>query len=316
VQVIQEYNKKIGTNYSVVEELEAYIKGTKPELEDKIETITDRINSKGKEISNLEIQNNNLKKPIGELEDIKDQCPVCKSPIDSDKRIELISDYTSQIETNKNKKDQLKGELKDLKSEKQILDVKQNNIRSVNIELLMEQLKDLEEGRKELMALKNNIKDLEVQVATLNEIDTMLNLKKKGLLEIKPRYERYLVAEGSLNSLGNPLELQSELLTIDGDENVLKEQVTSLIEATEGSVENLDSEIQYLEDLNQTYQQLLGAVDQKENLKNRSEQVNQNMEEEKVQLDKLVHEVNEVDYNDEIHRKIKNDLTLKNNEFS
>ena len=316
VQVIQEYNKKIGTNYSVVEELEAYIKGTKPELEDKIETITDRINSIGKEISNLEIQNNNLKKPIGELEDIKDQCPVCKSPIDSDKRIELISDYTSQIETNKNKKDQLKGELKDLKSEKQILDVKQNNIRSVNIELLMEQLKDLEEGRKELMALKNNIKDLEVQVATLNEIDTMLNLKKKGLLEIKPRYERYLVAEGSLNSLGNPLELQSELLTIDGDENVLKEQVTSLIEATEGSVENLDSEIQYLEDLNQTYQQLLGAVDQKENLKNRSEQVNQNMEEEKVQLDKLVHEVNEVDYNDEIHRKIKNDLTLKNNEFS
>jgi exonuclease SbcC len=316
VKVIQEYNNKIGTNYSVVEELEAYIKTTKPEIAGKIETLTVKIINIEKEISNLEIQNNNLTKPIGELENIKDQCPVCKSPIDSDKRIELISDYTSQIETNGNRIDQLKAELKDLKSEKQILDLKLKNIQSVNIELLMEQLKNLEEGRKELMALKSSIKEFEEQISTLDEIDNLLNLKKKGLQEIKPKYERYLVAEGSLNSLGNPNELHTELLTIEDDENVLKEQVTSLIEATEGSVENLDSEIQYLEDLNQTYQQLSGAVDQKENLMNRSEQVNQNLEEEKVKLDKLVHDVNEVDYNEEIHRKIKNDLTLKNSEFS
>ena len=316
VKVIQEYNKKIGTNYSVVEELESYIKTTKPELAGKIENITVKINNIEKEISSLEIQNNNLTKPIGELENIKDQCPVCKSPIDSDKRIELINDYTSQIETNRNRMDQLKDELKDLKSEKQILDLKLKNIQSVNIELLMEQLKNLEEGRKELMTLKNSIKEFEGQISTLDDIDNLLNLKKKGLLEIKPRYERYLVAEGSLNSLGNPNELQDELLTIEDDENILKEQVTSLIEATEGSVENLDNEIQYLEDLNQTYQQLSGAIDQKENLMNRSEQVNQDLEEEKVKLDKLVHDINEVDYNEENHRKIKNDLTLKNSEFS
>ncbi len=103
VKVIQEYNKKIGTNYGVVEELEAYIKLTIPELTDKIETITNKINNIEKEISNLEIQNNNLKKPIGELENVKDQCPVCKSPIGSDKRIELITDYNYQIETNKNR---------------------------------------------------------------------------------------------------------------------------------------------------------------------------------------------------------------------
>ena len=82
--------------------------------------------------------------------------------------------------------------MKDLQSEKQILNVKQSNIQSVNIELLMEQFKNLEEGRKELMALKNNIKEMEVQVSTLTEIDDELNHKKKEILEIKPRYERYL----------------------------------------------------------------------------------------------------------------------------
>ena len=119
-----------------------------------------------------------------------------------------------------------------------------------------------------------------------------------------------------MNSLGNPIELQGELVIVEDDENILKEQISSLIEATEGSVENLDSEIQYLEDLNQTYQQLSGAVDQKDNLINRIEQVNQNLQEEKVQLDKYVLEVNEVDYNEENHRMIKDNLKLKNDEFS
>ncbi len=132
------------------------------------------------------------------------------------------------------------------------------------------------------MDLRNKIKELEEQVSTLTEIDTVLNLKKRDLQEIKPKYERYLVAEGSLNSLGNPIELEKELLTVQDDETVLKEQVTSLIEATEGSVENLDSEILYLEDLSQTYQQLSGAVEQKENIINRIEQVNQNLEDEKA----------------------------------
>ncbi len=316
VKVIQKYNNKIGTKYSVVEELEAYIKTSKPEITGKIEIITGKIYDIEKEISNLEIQNNNIKKPIGELENVQDQCPVCKSPIDSDKRTELITDYTSQIETNRNRMEKLESELKVLRAKKQILDEKQNNIQSVNIELLMEQLKNLEEGRKELIALKNKIKESEVQVSTLDEIDGMLNLKKKELAEIKPRYERYLGAEGSLNSLGNPIELQGELEKVEDDENILKEQISSLIEATEGSVENLDSEIQYLEDLNQTYQQLSGAVDQKDNLINRIEQVDQNLQEEKMHLDKYVHEVNEVDYNEDNHRRIKEDLKLKNDEFS
>jgi len=52
VKVIQEYNNKIGTNYSVVEELEAYIKTTKPEIAGKIETLTVKIINIEKEISN------------------------------------------------------------------------------------------------------------------------------------------------------------------------------------------------------------------------------------------------------------------------
>jgi DNA repair protein SbcC/Rad50 len=316
VKVINDYNNKIGTSYSVVEELETYIKSKKPELADKIETITVKINSIGNELSNLEIQNKNLIKPIDELENIKNQCPICKSPINSDKRDELINDYNSQVETNKNRMVQLKHEQEKLRSEKQIMDMEQNNIRSVNIELLMEQLKNLEEGSKELMALKNKVKSLEDRVTSLNEIDGLLNQKKKELLEIKPGYESYLIAEGLLESIGNPIEIGEELEKIQDDEAVTKEQVTCLIEATGGSVEDLDREIEYLDKLNQTYQQLSGAIQQKEDLIIRMEQVTQNLEAEKQQLERYVHDVNEVNYKEEIHKKIKDDLKIKNEELS
>jgi exonuclease SbcC len=316
VKVINEYNKKIGTDYSVVEELESYIKSNKPLLANKIEIVINKINDFNKELSNLKHQNINLKKPIGELENVKDKCPICKSSINSDKRSELIHDYTSQIDSNNNRMKELENELRTVKSEKQKLEVQQNNIQFVNIELLMEQLNNMEEGRKELMTLKNNIKELEDKVTSLEEIDKLLILKKTGLKEIKPKYEKYLFAEGSLDPLGDLQKQNTELLSLLSKEDVLKEKISCLIDATGGSVENLDSEIKHLEQLNETYQKLLGAVDQKKDLIIRIEQVSQSWEYEKEQLEKFVHYVTELNYNEEFHLKTKNDLRIKNNELS
>ncbi len=115
------------------------------------------------------MQNKELIKPIGELENVKDKCPVCKSEIDSNKRMELIKEYSSQIEINENRIIQLNNDLSGYKSEKDVIDDMLNNIQSVNIELLNEQLKNLEEGQKELIALKGNINELEEKVSVLDQ---------------------------------------------------------------------------------------------------------------------------------------------------
>lgn len=316
VKVIREYNNSLGTEFSLVEELDSYLKSVKPELSQKIEILTDRITSIEKELSNLKIQNKAIIKPIVELENVKDRCPVCKSSIDSNKRKELIDDYESQIEFNENRIIQLNKDLKNIKSEKNVLDVQQSKIQSVNIELLMEQLKNLEEGRKELLNLKGTIKNLKDKVLALDQIDAELNGKKTALKEIKPKYEKYLVAEGSLNSMGDPQELGLELESLQGDEDVIKEQISGLIEVTGGSVENLDGEIKYLEGLSLKYQQLSGAVGQKAYLISRINEVNENLEEVGEQLKKLDQDVIEVDYNEKPHLKIKKDLEIKNRELS
>ena len=316
VNVIKKYNKSLGTEFSLVEEFETYLKSVKPELSQNMETLDNKIIVTETELSNLKMQNNELIKPIGALENVKDKCPVCKSEIDSNKRMELIKDYSSQIEVNENRIIQLNNDLTGYKSEKNVLDTQSSNIQTVNIELLKEQLKNLEEGQKELITLKGNINDLNDKVSALDQIDGKLNEKKESLKKIKPYYQKYLFAEGALNSIGNPGELLIELERIQVDEDVLKENISRLIEATGGSVENLESEIKYLEKLSMRYQQLSGAVAQKPSLMSRLKQVKENLEEENSEIEKLVNYANGIAYNEEIHLRIKKELGIKNLEFS
>ena len=316
VNVIKKYNKSLGTEFSLVEEFETYLKSVKPELSQNMETLDNKIIVTETELSNLKMQNNELIKPIGALENVKDKCPVCKSEIDSNKRMELIKDYSSQIEVNENRIIQLNNDLTGYKSDKNVLDAQFSDIQTVNIELLKEQLKNLEEGQKELITLKGNINDLNDKVSALDQIDGKLNEKKESLKKIKPYYQKYLFAEGALNSIGNPGELLIELERIQVDEDVLKENISRLIEATGGSVENLESEIKYLEKLSMRYQQLSGAVAQKPSLMSRLKQVKENLEEENSEIEKLVNYANGIAYNEEIHLRIKKELGIKNLEFS
>lgn len=312
VKVINEYNEALGTGFSLVEELETYLKSVKPDISNKIEILTGNINGLEKELSNLNLQNRELKKPIGDLENVKDKCPVCKSSIDSYKREELIDDYTSQIKLNEKRIIQLKSDLETTRSEKNTLDARLAEIHSVNIELLREQLKNLEDGRKELIAVKSDIKDLENRVSALNQIDERLKEKKELLKTIKPKYEEYLVAEGLLKSLGDPEELAMKRDEYQDDEDVLKEEISSLIEVTEGSVENLDDEIKYLEKLSERYQQLSGAVHQKTNLINRMNEITEGIKELNEQLERFEKDVNEIAYDKKLHIKLQKELEIKN----
>ena len=316
VRVITDYNKSLETEFSLVEELDSYLISVKPEISEKLNIITERINNIEKELSGLKTQNRALVKPIGELENVKDKCPVCKSSIDSNKRKELIDDYESQIKFNENQSLKYIEELEALKSEKASIEINQSKIQSVNIELLKEQLKNLKEGQSELLTFKSTLKDLNDKVSSLDKIDSDLNINKMILIEIKPKYEKYIVAEGSLNSIENSQELGLELDSLEGDEDIVKERISGLIEVTGGSVENLNGEIDYLEELSKKYQKLSGAVDQKEYLLNRIKELNENLDELLLQIEKLNNEINEVAYNEELHTQIKKDWNIKNNELS
>jgi exonuclease SbcC len=57
VNIIKKYNKSLGTEFSLVEELETYLRSVKPELSQKMEILDNQIIDTEKELSNLKMQN-------------------------------------------------------------------------------------------------------------------------------------------------------------------------------------------------------------------------------------------------------------------
>lgn len=308
VSLLKNANKVFGTDFSLIEELEKHIQSEKPKTESQIQELNNKVNQIKQEISNLKTQNKDVEKPIKELEYVKEKCPICKSSIDEEKRDELIEGYTSQIKSNKNKISRLESALDIFSRDQSVLDQKYSDILTVNIEVLKEQLEILNEGQQDIKNIKENIKMLETDVSTLNDIDSEIQNKKSDLKEIKPKYEEYIGAKGSLKSIGDSEEFETKLETIQENVTALKDRIGGLIEATGGSVENLDDEIEYLNQLKDRYQHLSGAVALKESSLERMERVKKSLNLLESQIKELYLKLDAMSYNESVHNELIKEL--------
>lgn len=311
VKILKKNNKIIGTNFSLIEEFESYINSKKPVIEKLIEEVDIKINKFKEEISTLKTQNQDFKKPISELEYIKEKCPICSSPIDSFKRDELIQDYSTKIESNKNKISNLNSLVKVLLKDKQVLKDKYSNISAINIDVLKEQLSTLKEGQQDIKLINDNIKKLKTQTSLLKQLDNQIKEKKEALKDLKPKYEEYLSAKGSLESLGDQKTQQNNLKKIQENIISIKEEIKQLIEII-GDIKDLEGEIKELEDMKDKYQHLLGAVALKESLLNRIKTVQNSVNSLELQIPDLQLEIENISYDNSYHNKIIQDIESEN----
>ncbi len=308
-------NRTLKTNLGSVEELEKHFEIVKPQMEAGIKEFLEKIQEIQREISNLQVQNKDLKNPIEELERVKDLCPICKSTINSDKRAELIKDYKYSIELNKRRLEKLKGKLMEVEAQKDVLDLKYSKIQNINLGILREHTNSVEESKEKIKNINSNIQDLQKNIIILGGIEKDINQKRNVLTDIKNKYEDYIAARGSLESRGNPEEHQSNLEAIQSNINLIKGEI-ALMDVLDDSVENLTKEIAYLEDLTRKYQMLLGVVSQKDALIKKLENAHQNMEERLGEVDGLNKEIESLNYNKEIHERIKQECDSKNDKLS
>ena len=235
-------------------------------MEIKIQETTETIQKMQRELSNIQVKNRELKKPILELKKVKNLCPICKSTITPDKRNELINDYQSDIEVNLLRSNELKQKLIEIKAEKENLDVQHSKIQKINLDVLKEHQKSVEEYDKEMEKINSNLEELKENIILLEGIEKDIEHKKSQIDSIKGNYEIYIGAKGSIESLGNIKKHSSNLDELNTSVRDLRKEISALMELAGDSVENLPEEIAYLEGMNQKYQRLLGEVSQKEAL--------------------------------------------------
>ncbi|BDZ67726.1 AAA family ATPase [Methanobacterium ferruginis] len=313
---LEKSNHILNTHFTSVEELETHLSTFKPQLEAKLQKTSKNVHEIQKELSNLQVKNQDLEKPIDELEQVKDRCPICKSTITPEKRYELINDYQTDIEANIVRSNDLKEKLMEIEAQKENLDLQQSKIQSINLGILKEYLNSVEEDNKEIESINSNLKELQEKINILEGIEKDIKVKKSQIDGIKGKYENYISVKGSLESLGDIEEHSSHLNEINTSLRDLKKKISVLMDIAGESIENLPEEIVYLEEMNQKYQRLLGELTQKDALIKRQKETEKLIQETLEEIEDINKNIVELKYNEKSHERVKNEWNLKNEELN
>ena len=254
------------------------------EINFKIKDLSDEIISKNEGIVVFKQNIKNCEKPLDELDEIENKCPVCQSDISSFQKKELIKHYNSEIIENK----------------KQILENEENvRLLTKNKKSFEEKLERLQELSKSIIEYKEKFNQLQKELVKLNDLDEELEAKeyisnklgeiilviankKTDREEFKEEYDKYVQAKGALDVLGSEAEAQYKLNQI---ENEIDNHVTNIKLAIEQdphlsgdiSASELQNRIDELKQKNEEFNQLKGFLQNKQSYVSQFDSIKENI---------------------------------------
>ena len=238
----------------------------------KVKDLSEEIISKNEDIVVYKQNIKSSEKPLNELKDVDNKCPVCQSDISSYQKKELVKQYKTEISENE-----------------KLISVNEENVRllSKNKASFEEKLERLHELSKKIVEYKQKFNHLQEQLVKLNKIDEGLEgkeyisnklgdiilfiaNKKADRERFKEDYDAYNQAKGALEVLGSETETQHKLKQV---ENEIDNHVTNIKLAINQdphlsgdiSPEELKDRIEDLKQKNEEYNQLKGFVQNKQN---------------------------------------------------
>ena len=171
-------NSILGSDFDKWEDLDRHMEKVKNAAEIKIKSLDTEITDIRQQISNLDGLNKSIKKPLSEMESVKNQCPVCKSDIDETKKQELLDGYLAEMETNMETIETLSSSLNDLEIQKTDLKSQLKRINSINLGILKGKIESQDSIIKEMDQIEGEIEKLRFEVSKLEEMDANLNSKQ------------------------------------------------------------------------------------------------------------------------------------------
>ena len=281
------------------------------EISTKIEDLTDDINSKKQEITAFKQAITTKKKPLEELADVENKCPVCQSEISDTKKEELITQYETEIEENT-----------------KAIEENEENIRlfTKNKDSFIEKQSKVKKLSEDILEYKYKFSNLEKDLERLNEIDQGLDAKERIgdklgelILEIakekenrdsyKQDHDDYNQAKGALDVLGSQTKAEYKLKQVKNEIDVHVKNIKLAIDNDShlsGDMDNMELKhrIDDLKAKNEEYNQLKGFVQNKKSVTAQFESVKEEIDVCNNQLEIIQNKIEASTYDKEKYEQI------------
>ena len=254
------------------------------EISTKIEDLTNEINSKKQDIVAFKQTIASCEKPLEELADVENKCPVCQSDISDAKKEELINHYKTEIEDNTKAIEENEETIRLFTKNRDSFTEKQSKVKKLS---------------EDILEYKYKFSNLEKDIERLTEIDKGLDAKehigdKLGELILaiagerdkrdsyKQDHDDYNQAKGALDVLGSQTDAEYKLKQIKNEIDVHVKNIKLAIENDShlsGDMDNLELK-QRIDDLkakNEEYNQLKGFVQNKNSINSQFDSVKEDI---------------------------------------
>ena len=297
-----------------VDDLKKLSDSTNKLLEDistKIEDLTNDINSKKEKIVSFKQAIASAEKPLEELADVENKCPVCQSDIDDAKKEELISQYKSDIEENTKSISETEETIRLFDKNKDSFKEKESKVKKLSEDILEYKYKfsNLQKDLQRLGEIDEGLDAKEYIGNKLGELILEIAREKENRESFKQDHEDYNKSKGALDVLGSQTEAEYKLKQIINEIDVHVKNIKLAIENDphlSGDMDNLElkQRIDDLKEKNEQYNQLKGFVKNKNTVVSQFESVKEDIGVSNNQLEIIQNKINASTYDKEKYEQI------------
>ena len=281
------------------------------EMSQKIEGLSKDIISKNEDIVVFKQNIKASQKPLEELRDVDNKCPVCQSDIDSKKKLQLTQHYETEIAENEKLISQNEEEVKILSKNKTSLEKKLEDIGELSKSIIEynQKISHLQGEVSKLNSIDEGLESKEYVSNKLGELILVIADKKTARESYKTSHDTYIQAKGALEVLGSETDTQYKLKQVKNEIDNHVKNIKLAIEqdphlSGDISANELKDRITDLKQKNEEYNQLKGFVQNKKSLMTQIDSVKEEIGASLNQIDITKNKINASVYDNERYEQI------------
>uniref|UniRef100_UPI00388E94EB SMC family ATPase n=1 Tax=Methanobrevibacter sp. TaxID=66852 RepID=UPI00388E94EB len=281
------------------------------EISTKIEDLTKEINSRNEDIVAFKQAIVSCEKPLEELANVDNKCPVCQSDIDDDKKEELITQYKTDIEENTKAISEHEETIRLFTKNKESFQDKESKVKKLSEEILEYKYKfsNLEKDLQRLSEIDQGLDSKEYTGNKLGEIIIEISKERENRESYKQDHDDYNQSKGALDVLGSQTESEYKLKQIKNEIDTHVKNIKLAIDSDphlSGDMDNLElkQRIDDLKEKNEQYNQLKGFVQNKNTVSTQFDSVKEDIGVSNNQLEIIQNKINASTYDKEKYEQI------------